>query len=103
METTKDSDLDSMTADELKAEVIKLRAGIRQHRDANGHNLCWYVPELWNLLPDKIDPKPQVPPFDEFLDCCRSYRIGLGILTQEKLDEERERILSLDFEDPIDQ
>lgn len=62
METTKDSDLDSMSVEELKAEVLKLRVGIRQHRDASGHNLCWYVPELWNLLPEKVEPKPEVPP-----------------------------------------
>jgi hypothetical protein len=44
--TSMDEDLDAMNSKELKAEVAKLRAGIRQHRDATGHNLCWYVPEL---------------------------------------------------------
>jgi hypothetical protein len=72
-----DDDLDSMSVDELKQEVKRLRAGIRQHRDASGHNLCWYVPELWNLLPEKIEPQPQVPPADEFLHCCRQFRLSL--------------------------
>jgi len=63
---------------ELRAEIIKLRNGIRAHRDATGHNLCWYVPELWDLLPDKADSKPQIPPTDEFLQCCRAYRKSLG-------------------------
>lgn len=53
-----DQDLKNMTIEELQAEVKKLRAGLRQHRDATGHALCWYVPELWNLLPDRNDPAP---------------------------------------------
>jgi hypothetical protein len=72
-----DDDLETMTLDQLKAEVGKLRAGIRAHRDASGHNLCWYVPELWNLLPEKVVPQPQVPATDEFLHCCKIYRLSL--------------------------
>lgn len=72
-----DSDLDAMDRSQLVEEVKKLRAGIRAHRDATGHNLCWYVPELWNLLPDKVDPKPEVPPKDEFMRCCKQYRDSL--------------------------
>jgi|SRR5271156_5825278 len=62
---------------ELKKEVTKLQDGIRQHRDASGHNLCWYVPELWDLLPDKKEIKLLAPPKDEFLSCCRIYRDSL--------------------------
>jgi hypothetical protein len=62
---------------DLKVEVEKLRQGIRQHRDASGHNLCWYCPELWNLLPDKIEPHPQIPETEEFLHCCKQYRLSL--------------------------
>jgi hypothetical protein len=69
-----DKDLDGLSAEELKIEVKKLRAGIRQHRDATGHNLCWFVPELWDLLPEKITPVPQVPSEEEFLYNCRLYR-----------------------------
>lgn len=72
-----DEDLDSMSLEELKTEVRKLRDGIRAHRDASGHNLCWYVPELWDLLPEKIAPSPQIPPTDEFLRCCKIYRLSL--------------------------
>ena len=57
-----DEDVYDMSKEELRNEVIKLRAGIRAHRDAEGHNLCWYVPELWGLLPEKVTPKPAVPP-----------------------------------------
>lgn len=36
-----DTDLDALTRDQLLAEVKKLRAGIRAHRDATGHDLAW--------------------------------------------------------------
>ena len=73
-----DADIENMTPSQLKAEVIKLRAGIRVHRDSSGHNLCWYVPELWDLLPDKVSPTPEVPSQEEFLRCCQEYRSSLG-------------------------
>lgn len=73
-----DKDLDSMSKKDLATEAKKLRAGIRQHRDASGHNLCWYVPELWNLLPEKIEPKPKVPELPEFMHHCAVYRLSLN-------------------------
>jgi hypothetical protein len=72
-----DSDLASMTNEQLVAEVKKLRAGIRQHRDSTGHNLCWYVPELWNLLPEGHAQEPEVPDFCEFIQNCAAYRASL--------------------------
>lgn len=72
-----DVDLDSMSREELLDEIKKLRDGIRQHRDSTGHNLCWYVPELWALLPEKVTPEPHVPPKEEFLRCCATYRDSL--------------------------
>jgi len=78
-----DFDLDSMTQEQLVEEVKKLRAGIRQHRDATGHNLCWYVPELWGLLPEGYAPnlitdQNQVPEWCEFMQNCAAYRATLG-------------------------
>lgn len=73
-----DQDLEEMTPEDLRAEVLKLRQGIREHRDNTGHNLCWYVPELWSLLPEKLSPKPKVPPTEEFLAQCRKYRQSLA-------------------------
>ena len=72
-----DADLSWMDKWELVAEVKKLRAAIRAHRDAKGHNLCWYVPELWNTLPESEHLDPQPPPKDEFLRCCEEYRDSL--------------------------
>lgn len=78
-----DFDTHTMERQDLIAEVKKLRAGIRQHRDAEGHNLCWYVPELWGLLPERLDPRPRVPPVGEFLENCAAYRASLdGALVQ---------------------
>lgn len=57
-----DDDLESLDHDALIAEVKKLRAGIRQHRDATGHDLCWHHPDLWDLLPEKTEPAIAVPP-----------------------------------------
>jgi len=73
-----DEDLKLMSMEDLQLEVKKLRAGIRQHRDATGHNLCWFVPELWDLLPEKIDPKPLVPATSEFISNCKIYRLSLN-------------------------
>jgi hypothetical protein len=76
-ETAMDDDLDAMGRDGLIAEVKKLRAGIRQHRDTSGHDLCWYHPHLWALLPDKIDPQIAVPPWEKFMRGCIRYRASL--------------------------
>ncbi|MBZ9810588.1 hypothetical protein LB542_09600 [Mesorhizobium sp. BR1-1-9] len=72
-----DDDLDRLDRDSLIAEVKKLRAGIRQHRDASGHDLCWHHPDLWDLLPEKIDPAIAVPPWPKFMRGCIHYRQSL--------------------------
>jgi len=73
-----DDDLNGMSREQLVAECKKLRAGIREHRDAKGHNLCWWTPELWGLLPERELPDPQPPPMEEFIAACRLYRSSLG-------------------------
>jgi hypothetical protein len=72
-----DTDLDSMSREQLVAEVEKLRAGIRAHRDATKHELCWHHPALWGLLPEKTDPVPVVPTWPEFIRGCLQYRQSL--------------------------
>ena len=72
-----DTDLDGMSRDQLIAEVKKLRAGIREHRDTTGHDLCWHHPKLWGLLPEKTDPAPSVPTWPKFLAGCVKYRQSL--------------------------
>ncbi len=70
-------DLDGMTSEQLRAEVTRLREGIRRHRDGSGHDLCWHHPALWSLLPDRSDSVPVVPEWPEFLRGCIRYRQSL--------------------------
>jgi hypothetical protein len=77
MEAILDSDLDKLTRGQLVEEVKRLRAGIRAHRDCSGHDLCWHHPQLWGLLPEKIDPAVAIPPWPKFLRGCVAYREAL--------------------------
>jgi hypothetical protein len=72
-----DDDLKTMSLEALQAEVRRLRAGIRAHRDASGHELCWHHPQLWGLLPEATDPQPVVPSWPQFLAGCIRYRASL--------------------------
>jgi hypothetical protein len=74
-----DNDLENMCRDDLIAEVKKLRAGIRSHRDASGHGLCWYHPHVWALLPERIDPAIAVLPWGKFLRGCIQFRSSLDL------------------------
>jgi len=77
MDTERDTDLEGMSREQLAAEVVKLRAGIRAHRDSTKHQLCWHHPALWGLLPEKTDPVPVVPSWPQFLRGCVQYRQSL--------------------------
>jgi hypothetical protein len=72
-----DEDLQAMTREALIAEAIKLRNGIRAHRDTSLHDLSWHHPELWGLLPERTDPLPTVPEWPQFLEGCIRYRRSL--------------------------
>jgi len=72
-----DDDLEDMGRDALIAEVKRLRTGIRAHRDASGHDLCWFHPQLWSLLPEPIEPDVAVPPWPKFMRGCIAYRTAL--------------------------
>jgi hypothetical protein len=72
-----DDDLDGLSREALISEVKRLRAGIREHRDSTGHDLCWHHPNLWGLLPEKVAPDVAVPPWPKFLRGCLRYRESL--------------------------
>jgi hypothetical protein len=72
-----DADLERMTRGQLIEEAVKLRQGIRSHRDSRRHELCWHNPQLWGLLPEKTDPLPAVPAWPQFLRGCLRYRESL--------------------------
>ena len=72
-----DDDLEAMSREQLMVEVRKLRAGIREHRDSSGQDLCWHHPKLWGLLPERTDPVPVVPEWPQFMAGCVRYRASL--------------------------
>jgi hypothetical protein len=72
-----DQDLDTLTREQLIAEVKRLRAGIRAHRDSTAQELCWHHPQLWGLLPERSDPQPVVPGWPQFMRGCVRYRQSL--------------------------
>lgn len=72
-----DHDLDSLSREQLMAEIKKLRDGIRKHRDSTGHELCWHHPGLWALLPEKTEPDIAVPQWPRFMEGCIHYRKSL--------------------------
>ena len=73
----RDADLLEMSRDALIEEVRRLRAAIREHRDSSGHDLCWYHPQLWSLLPEPLAPDVAVPPWPKFMRGCVAYRASL--------------------------
>ncbi|WP_221801937.1 hypothetical protein [Oceanobacter mangrovi] len=74
-----DEDLSQMSRESLINEIKKLRNGIRTHRDSSGHDLCWYHPDLWSLLPEDTGPLPSVPEWPQFMEGCIRYRQSLDI------------------------
>lgn len=72
-----DKDLEEMTSKQLLEEAKKLRAAIRAHRDTSLHDLCWYHPEMWNLLPESAGAPPVVPEWPQFMQGCIRYRQSL--------------------------
>ncbi len=72
-----DEDLNSLDREQLAAEVRRLRAAIRAHRDSTGQDLCWHHPRLWETLPEKTRPEIAVPPWPSFLRGCVRYRESL--------------------------
>ena len=72
-----DDELEGLQREQLIAEVRRLRDGIRAHRDASGHALCWYHPDLWALLPERTAAVLEVPAWPQFMRGCIHYRQSL--------------------------
>jgi hypothetical protein len=85
-----DDDLDKMSREQLIEQAKKLRAGIREHRDSSGHDLCWHHPQLWGLLPEPVPDDIAVPPWPKFLRGCLKYREALDRELPNAKEETRE-------------
>jgi hypothetical protein len=85
-----DDDLERLTREELITEAKRLRAGIREHRDSTGQELCWHHPKLWGLLPERITPEVAVPPWPAFLRGCVRYREALERELPDAADDDGE-------------
>lgn len=72
-----DNDLENMSREQLIEEVTRLRNAIREHRDSTLHDLCWYHPQMWSLLPEQTDPLPTVPEWPQFMEGCIKFRESL--------------------------
>ena len=72
-----DDDLKGMIREQLEEEIVRLREGIRQHRDSSGHDLCWFHPDLWNLLPEQKETPITIPAWPQFMRGCVAYRQSL--------------------------
>lgn len=70
-----DVDLISMSKEELQNEVMKLREGIRKHRDQKGDENCWLDDQfyLYGMLPEKIKVDPELPPKELMMVNCSRY------------------------------
>jgi hypothetical protein len=69
-----DEDLDKMDHETLLATAKAMRAAVRKHRDCSGHDLCWFHPEMWCLLPESPTSPPSVPAWPEFIHNCAAFR-----------------------------
>lgn len=69
-----DKDLAKMNAEELRSELIRLRNGIRSHRDKKGDDRCWLNDVvLYQLLPEGKDASFKLPDKDTFLKNCERF------------------------------
>jgi hypothetical protein len=68
------NDLEIMSVEDLKAEVIKLRTIIRYHRNQKGDDRCWVDDiRLYEALPEKEGYDSTLPPEKVFLDNCKRF------------------------------
>ena len=71
-----DEDIKDMPIIDLQIEIMKLRNGIRTHRDQKGDENCWLDGKfyLYGLLPERVDVDPQLPNKQLMMvNCSRFY------------------------------
>jgi hypothetical protein len=62
----------------LQKENSEVRQIVQEWLDKQGHNRCWWFPELFKRLATTLDLKPTVepelPPRPEFEQGCKQYQ-----------------------------
>lgn len=78
-----DHDLATLSHDAALAEIVRLRAAIRKHRDHVGAERTWLDDAaLYAALPERRAAETQLPPRAEYLAQCAAYydaRQGLAL------------------------
>ncbi len=84
-----DQDLLQMNIGQLCKEVMKLRNALRDLRDQQNHDMCWFNPEIFEILPEgkEKDKTTMVPPACQFIENCAIYRQTLteGVSLEEMI------------------
>lgn len=71
---TLDQDLQNLDLENALKEVVRLREGIRKHRDEHGDDRCWLDDErLYGLLPDNVKAVTGLPDRKTFLSSCERF------------------------------
>lgn len=69
-----DGDLVGMSIGQLQSEIMRLRSGIRYHRDQRGDDRCWLDDvKLYKLLPDSDQAEFKLPCREKFLSSCERF------------------------------
>ena len=63
---------------DLEKTVQEARAVVQKWMDKQGHDRCWYYPDLFRKLAEILGVKPSkdisLPPREEFEEGCRRYQ-----------------------------
>jgi hypothetical protein len=69
---------DDRTFLENDIKLAQIRAAVQRWLDKQGHERCWYYPEIFQEIVDILGIKPTVqpnlPPECEFKEGCERYR-----------------------------
>jgi len=91
VENLKNIDIHGMTRERLIEELERYRDTIREVRDARGDDQCHLATrQIFNLLPECMDPMRELPPCDVFLSSCLQFwenKSKHGIGTEDDLHE----------------
>lgn len=65
-------------------KLHQAKAIIQDWVDQQGHNRCWYYPELFRQLVDLFEieatKEPKLPPLEEFKEgCCKYQKEEFGL------------------------